>query len=227
MIEFTINHQGKIVNIPIKEEDLDFKDGYFSVYFNIYGFYYSGVIDENFKIVIPFVYTNNEQEFSVTTIFKNHKAIYGVKNEEFYLIDLKQVQFQKQNKYLVPINYIMKFDAYDDIDDEKAILMNKGKYFLYNVAKEEKLSIDFDYMLHDKDSLKGNLLLVPEMNAPELLLDCKLNKEGQIQNPLHLGNVSIWLNNNLLQKKDTVLEEVSKIYQKEFKSKFCWNKVFH
>lgn len=227
MIEFTINHQGEILTIPIEEEALDFKDGYCSIYFNIYGFYYSGVIDENFQIVIPFVYTNKQQEFSVTTIFKNHKAIYGIKNEEFYLIDLEQVQFQKQNKCLVPINYIMKFDAYNDLDDEKAILMNKGKYFLYDVVKEEKLSIDFEYMDSYNDVLSGCLFLVPDINIRTVLLNCTLNKEGQIQNPLSLENLSIWLNKEYLQEKETILEETAKIYRKEFLEKGGYTTLLH
>lgn len=227
MIKFEFKNESSITQVSINEADLEFIDGYSSVYFNIEGLYYNGVIDKDYQIVIPFFYEEKEEDFSGTTIFEGQKAIYGIKNEEFYLVDLKTVKFKEQNGRLYPTRYDMKFEGYGDVDTKRVIIYKEKNFFLYDVCDNQKLSFDFDYMLNDEDSLKGSLFLVPEINAPEFLLNCTLNKDGQIQNPLHLGNISIWLNDTLLQEKDTALEEVSKIYQKELKSKFCWNKVLH
>ena len=213
MIEFRFKYEGEIVTVPIDEKDLDFKDGYCSVYFDIYGFLYSGVIDENFQCVIPFVYTNKEEEFCVTTIFKNHKAIYGIKNEEFYLIDLEQVEFQKENDRLVPMNYIMKFDGYNDLDDEKAILYRNGTYCLYNIAQVEKLSIDFEYMEIVENGFYGWLVFIPGKQQKGISVCCVLNENGKIQNPVHLGPFEVSYHKEILEDKDTLLEETAKTHR--------------
>ncbi len=227
MLTFKLNYNGEDITIPMNTDDLEFEYGYCPLYFNIEGTYFSGVIDENYQIVVPFISEENEEDFSVITIFQENKAIYGVKNKSFYLIDLKDAEFEIKNDVVVPKNFIMRFDAYDDIDQKRAIIYKNRKYFIYDVCDEKKLSLDFEYIDNKDDDLTGTMILVPDQYTRELYLNCHINKEGQIKNPLHLGCVSIWLNNEFLEDKDKILEETSKIFQKEFTNDNHWDRILH
>lgn len=227
ILNFTFIHKEHALTIPISSDDITFVDGYSFLRFNIDGYYYGGVINENYKIVVPFTVEKEEEDFTVTTIFKKHKAIYGIKNEEFYLIDLDEVQFEQKEEELTPMNYLMKLDGYDDLDDTKAIIYKDQNYFIYDVSNNKKLSLNFQYLEKQKQTIYGYLAFIPEIYTSELVLRCKLNKEGQIQNPMYLGNVSIWLHPEFLQKEETLTEEVAKIYQKEFTTTFKWDIIKH
>lgn len=227
IINFKFMHKEHALTIPISSDDITFVDGYSFLCFNIEGYYYGGVINENFEVVVPFTVEQEEEDFTVTTIFKNHKAIYGIKNEKFYLIDLDTVQFKQINEELIPINYLMKLDAYDDLDDTKAMIYKDKDYFIFDVSNNKKLSINFQYLEQQQQKIYGYLSFIPEIYSSELVLRCKLNKEGQIQNPIYLGNVSIWLHPKTLQNEETLTEEVAKTYQKEFSTTFKWNSIKH
>ncbi len=224
---FKVQYKNQNFSFPIDSNDLKFEHGYCPIYFALDEVYYSGVINENYQLVVPMSCAIKKDDFSVITIFKNHKAIYGVKDEDFYLIDLRKTKFEIQEDCLVPTQYEMHFDAYDDVNDTTAILYQNGNYFLYDVSKNKKLSIDFEYLFHKNNKVYGSIVFVPEIYTDELIIDCNLNKKGQIQNPVHLGKVSIWLNKETLQKKENLIKEVSKVYQKEFTMPYQAPYIFH
>ncbi len=213
-INFKITHNGKSVFIPIEKDSLEFQYGYCPIYFQVEDFYYSGVIDADYRTVVPFVCEESEEDFSVTTIFKNDKAIYGVKNREFYLIDLKKVQFKKQEDCIIPIQYEMKFDAYDDLDDTKALLLQNQEFFLYDVSLGKPLSFPFHYMERKDNDIWSYLYVVPKIEAPTSVLCCKMDFNGKIDHHVWINNISAWYNDASFASQDTLVDETVKIFQK-------------
>lgn len=78
-------------------------------------------------------------------LFDNHKCIY-VNDDYCYLINLKEVEFEKVDNRYIPKNYILKFRGLYNTGTNIIIIYNETSSFLYNVDTEKKESKIYNFI---------------------------------------------------------------------------------
>lgn len=181
---------------------------------------FTAVLDENLKPVVPLrkekVTTkqleNNEFNYDVM-IFDNDKAVYI--NEDYcYLINLKDVEFEKTGEKYIPKNYILKFRALYNDGTNVIVVYNENTSFLYNVNEEKKESKVYDYIKPTKK--QGVFLayyLVKNKYFYPLFAELEIEKENKIHNKVLLNeNTVLYPGEDILKNKSKLVKYCDSAY---------------
>ncbi len=218
------------IEVEIKDENINFIDGYAAIKFKIEEIgYVSGIIDSNYKIVKPL--DVSKDDLKSITIFKNKKAICETKDngkQKFYLADLENTTdiWVGKTKFQL-LNVIMKFDGYDDLSDEKAIVIIDNKYAILDVSNVKLSNIKFDKIL-EVDEKDGEIKTFGVVNVgftysnsnedvyymdgeymPSYDLYFKILPDGTVTNPIYVNDIELWIPEEKLDDLDYIASVVN------------------
>lgn len=236
MIDYVIHEDGMLIiglnvnnnylEVEIKDDTINFIDGYAVIEFKIDKLcFVSGIIDNNYNVIAPF--TISEDELKTITLFKNKKAIYETIDkggkQKFLLIDLSSTKNTMIGKRRVSLlNVLMEFDGYDDLNDEMAMILKDNKYVILNVSKNTINSLKFDDVLEVKNgdgsidmyglviacyncfSKDQDTYYIDEEFMPTYNLYFKISRDGKINNPIYFKDNEIWIPEEKMQDLDYI-----------------------
>lgn len=240
MIEYIVHKDGVVVmflivdnlflELEMSDQDINFIDGYAVIEFEIEGLcYVSGIINSNYKIVTPF--NVSKDDLKSITLFKNKKAIYETTDEKgnqtFLLIDLEKTLKQTGENTKPKLNVMTKFDGYDDLSDEKAIVIIDNKYAILDVSNVKLSNIKFDKIL-EVDEKDGEIKTFGVVNvgftysnsnedvyymdgeyASSYDLYFKILPDGTVTNPIYVNDIELWIPEEKLDDLDYIASMVN------------------
>ncbi len=250
MIEYIVHKDGGVVmflimdnlflELKMSDQDINFIDGYAVIEFEVEGLcYVSGIIDSNYKIVTPF--NVSKDDLKSITLFKNKKAIYETTDEKgdqtFLLIDLEKPLNQTGENTKPKLNVMMKFDGYDDLSDEMAIVLIDNEYMVLDVSNVKLSNIKFDDILESKNkdgniqtigvknvgytyqSLDSDVYYMDKDYMPSYNLFFHLSSNGTIINPIYFNNIELWIQEEKLDDLDYIASVVNDNFINQKKEK--------
>lgn len=220
------------IKVIINEENIINIDGFIPVYtvkelgedkYEVI----TGVIDEQFNLIVPFrsaMATKQEiEEFNFlndVNVFKGGKAIYRVGENRFFLINLKEVKFRKEEDDYVPINSELAFMAYCALGDGKIIMYHESSARLYDVYNDINLSIRYDFIKgsdDDENSFEAYYMYNENKYVNPLSICFKMDLDGNVLNEALINNELI----AIVPKKILYDEDKLKKYCDD-----CYNSYF-
>lgn len=217
----------------IDEEDIVCIDGFIPVYYkeeinDNKKIIITGILDKDYKQKVPFRKEEigiDEEENLTSDLFNNGICAYRV-YDDFYLIDLNNVSFVKQNNHYIPKNYIIKFKGFYSLDDKHFIIYEDSSAYLYDIINKKKLTFDCNYMqLKDENNINEIYGVLESSNGYVSPYYIKLlfNLDGKINNEVMLNEtLAAILPNDLKSKKELIkycddcyLEYLDIIYNNE------------
>ena len=156
----------------------------------------SFVTNNKDEIVVPLrmIITGNDNK-DIAAIFKscileNDKALYTDENNISYIINLKEVRFDKRYN---PINYIIKFNEYFYVNESKIMICLDGLWHLYDITQEKVLPFSFDEVRYDFENsklygIRNIIYLNKTINMCFII-----NKDGSISNEVFVNNIEFFI----------------------------------
>lgn len=212
------------INEIIKNSQAEFECGYKShfmiVNYKVNEFdnsikFLSFVTNNKNEVVVPLriIITGNDNK-DIAAIFKSHvlkndKALYTDENNISYIINLKEVRFDKR---CTPTNYIIRFNAYFYINDSKIIIYVDNLWYLYDIIKEKVMPFSFDELRYDPENNKlYGIRNIVHFNKT-INICFIINKDGSISNEVFVNNIEFFMPLDKTSNIDNALEYLLESY---------------
>lgn len=221
-----IKYQDNIINVDL--DNATIIDGYIPIlYTNKIGedryIVITSIIKEDGTVLVPFrksIATKDEVDNYLfdndISVYKNNKAIYKVSDDLFYVIDLEKTEFTKKNDKIIPVNPLLKMVCYYGIDDKKIIVYKKDCAYLYDIANNNKISPNYDFIKPYEGYDGGHLtyyVLNHNKYSKPLIISMSMTEDGGIYNQAILNHeLTVILPINILGDKEKIINYCDSCY---------------
>lgn len=208
----TLNLKGNEIKIDM--DLLDFDEDNKSITIGSNEGLYSAIIDQDGKIIIPFVKMDDISCHFIP--FDKNKVIYGkMENgkQKFYSFELNKDNYEIKNDEFILKKALMEFDEYEKINYALASIYKDNDYYLYDVSENKKISINFDEIILCENHIVGKILATLKIDNPTICIYCFLSYEGVMSNWLNVDSRQIWYSDKDLKSKESVINAVNSTYK--------------